>query len=74
MSERCPNCKGSLETVRQSNGMLNSDQFDSVKCGDYYCDKCRQYWWTRLVPSDRQSGHSTRPVTTHEAISPDVKS
>jgi predicted RNA-binding Zn-ribbon protein involved in translation (DUF1610 family) len=50
----CPKCGKLLKRVRQSAySMLNRDQFDSVKAGDYYCDSCKgergkdgmRYFW-----------------------------
>lgn len=71
MSKDCPTCHRSVDEVRYpSDSYLNRDQWEGVRCGDYYCDHCRQYWWIKLVPSDRQSSHSLRPVTTHEAVEP----
>ena len=53
----CPACGNALRLVKQSeNSPLNEYQFDSVKAGDYYCEKCTgdqaqgstfRYWWTR---------------------------
>lgn len=66
---RCPICNGPVEKVRRSSvSPLNSDQFDAVRCGDYYCDKDRKYFWVRLEPNDNQSARSIRPISTHEKI------
>lgn len=52
----CPNCQKELFEVRQSpHSMLNAEQFDSQKAGDFYCascksDKCQTgylYFWTK---------------------------
>lgn len=40
MTKRCPSCGGSLKIVEQTRFFLNSEQWDSTKAGDYYCDKC----------------------------------
>lgn len=41
MSYHCPDCGKQLQPVCQSNGSyLNSDQFDAVKAGDWYCEYC----------------------------------
>lgn len=51
---KCPICDNDLCIVKQTqNSVLNSEQFDSIKCGDYYCSKCRdddtktgyKYFW-----------------------------
>lgn len=37
----CPTCKAALtKVVQDSNSLLNSDQFDSLKPGDWYCTTC----------------------------------
>lgn len=37
----CPCCKQPLQKVKQSsNSMLNAEQFDSIKAGDWYCTTC----------------------------------
>lgn len=51
----CPTCGVPLHRVRRESGsMLNADQFDSVKAGDWFCDTCPNngrgspdfcYWW-----------------------------
>lgn len=50
----CPQCKGSLKKVTYpSDSVLNRDQFDSVRAGDWYCTNCKgteassgyKYWW-----------------------------
>lgn len=59
----CPQCHGKLRRVTQStNSPLNSDQFDAVKAGDWYCPTCPSnnrgnlnlcYFWTHeLLDSD----------------------
>ena len=57
MSEKlreCPNCGRELvKVVRPHNSMLNEEQFDSVKAGDYFCTQCKdettrtgyKYFW-----------------------------
>lgn len=57
----CPQCGGKLEEVRQSRGSpLNKDQFDAVKAGDFFCQKCPSndrgnspncYWWVHELPA-----------------------
>lgn len=51
---KCPACRGELTRV-VGNGMLNDDQFDSIKAGDWYCRACPEngrgkmnycYWWS----------------------------
>jgi hypothetical protein len=55
-SRFCPDCKRPLEKVEQAYGsMLNEDQFDSVKAGDYFCRHCTgirgrtgyRYFWLK---------------------------
>ena len=58
----CPECVEPLKPVRQSSSsMLNSEQFDAGRAGDYYCDKCkgtradtgfRYFWEHRLRIQD----------------------
>lgn len=37
----CPTCKTALkEVVQDSHSLLNSDQFDALKPGDWYCATC----------------------------------
>lgn len=37
----CPTCKTALkEVVQDSHSLLNSDQFDALKPGDWYCETC----------------------------------
>lgn len=52
----CPVCGGALQEVRYPEGsMLNREQFDSVRAGDYFCKACKgteaksgyKYWWKR---------------------------
>lgn len=60
----CPQCGGRLEAVTYpSDSMLNRDQFDSVRAGDWYCTSCKgvearsgyKYWWNSdLVKSNQQ--------------------
>lgn len=54
MNYNCPDCGNRLKKVFQSSPrMLNSYQFDAVKAGDFYCDKCKsdkaesgfKYFW-----------------------------
>jgi hypothetical protein len=52
----CPSCKNPLQPVKQSpNSLLNAEQFDAIKVGDYYCETCPSngrgktnycYYWT----------------------------
>ena len=38
---KCPQCSTELYKVFQSSPqMLNQYQFDAIKAGDYYCEKC----------------------------------
>ena len=54
MRYSCPGCGSKLEKVIQSqNSMLNSEQFDAIKAGDYFCRICKgdrgksgyRYYW-----------------------------
>ena len=55
----CPQCGEPLQRVRQSeNSMLNSEQFDAIRAGDYFCEGCPPngrsrtaycYWWESEV-------------------------
>lgn len=54
---QCPQCSGPIEKVRQPAGSsLNSNQFESVKAGDFICRTCPDngrgqsgmaYFWNR---------------------------
>lgn len=50
----CPTCGGELRAVTYDrDSMLNSEQFDAVRAGDFYCKICKstdarsgyKYWW-----------------------------
>lgn len=50
----CPQCSASLREVRQSaDSMLNAEQFDAAKLGDWFCSNCApqgeryRYFWNR---------------------------
>ena len=52
----CPECQAPLRQVfRPSDSMLNEEQFDAVKAGDYFCESCKgdrarsgyRYFWNR---------------------------
>lgn len=54
----CPNCGGNLKVVCNYFGsMLNDEQFDAIKSGDYYCDYCHgnrghsgfRYFWEKEI-------------------------
>lgn len=54
--KKCPDCEGKLSPVfRRDGSMLNSEQFNSIRAGDYYCTKCPgnfsrtgyRYFWER---------------------------
>lgn len=37
----CPGCGKPLQKVKQSpNSMLNAEQFDAVRAGDWFCETC----------------------------------
>lgn len=70
LENRCPICGETLIEVRQSEPkMLNSEQFDSVKAGDYYCSKDRVYWWSRPEGMVR-STHTSRKDLEENANEP----
>lgn len=59
----CPQCGGRLEAVTYpSDSMLNRDQFDSVRAGDWYCTNCKgiearsgyKYWWNSDLGKSNQ--------------------
>lgn len=65
--DRCPKCRGEVVTVtNDGRGMLNDEQFDSVKAGDVYCEKCppndranknvRCYWWRSELVAPAPTG------------------
>lgn len=63
---KCPACGSPMEKILQpSESPLNRDQWDAVRCGDWYCDFCRVYYWMTLVVSDRKSDHSLRRDSIH---------
>ncbi len=52
----CPQCGGRLESVDYpADSILNRDQFDSCRAGDWYCTNCKgteaksgyKYWWDK---------------------------
>lgn len=55
--DKCPQCGGHLEEVTNRGGMLNDEQFDSMRAGDYYCSHCvgteaksgYKYWWKSFL-------------------------
>lgn len=59
--QKCPQCGGPLEVVRQSGKLpLNPDQWASMRAGDYYCPTCPDndrgmsglcYWWEHELPA-----------------------
>ena len=59
----CPTCGKPLTEVRYDSGsMLNRDQFDSIRAGDYFCASCPDngrgksglcYWWKHEVEEPR---------------------
>lgn len=55
----CPDCGVKLQKVTQSpNSMLNREQFDAAKVGDWFCEDCTsnvtrtgyKYFWTHELP------------------------
>ena len=50
---KCPTCGEPMNPVRNHNGYLNSDQFDSVKAGDWFCKRHEAevvYVWDHALP------------------------
>jgi len=50
---KCPTCGEPMNPVRNHNGYLNSDQFDSVKAGDWFCKRHEAevvYVWEHDLP------------------------
>lgn len=56
IKKKCPKCKSELKCVTNPCGsMLNDEQFDAIKAGDYYCDSCHgnrsdsgfRYFWKK---------------------------
>lgn len=54
----CPNCGKAMEQVTYPGGMLNRDQWEATRAGDWACDNCPDngrgrsglcYWWEREV-------------------------
>lgn len=60
--KRCPSCGGLLKPVPPSNWM-NAEQWDAVKAGDYFCERCPSndrgrgrfayFWASEIEDSDR---------------------
>ena len=45
---RCPDCGARLMVVHYPAGsMLNEEQWESVRAGDFYCDSCNAHYWQR---------------------------
>lgn len=59
----CPQCAKLLAPVKQDlPQMLNADQFDSIRAGDWFCDTCTgnrskhggyRYYWDREVETQK---------------------
>ncbi len=65
--DRCPQCRGEVRLVTQGEyAWMNSDQFNAVKAGDYYCPTCDPngrddkgkycYWWEHELVAAEQAG------------------
>jgi hypothetical protein len=55
---KCPDCNSALQRVRQDEySMLNSEQFDAVKAGDWFCTRC---------PSDGKARTGYRYFWNHD--------
>lgn len=66
----CPQCGGGLRCVPKSK-WFNADQWDSMKAGDYFCEKCpdngrgktgKCYWWESEVVSRADSPDAEKMV------------
>jgi len=65
MDPNCPDCGTKLEkVVYDSSYLLNFDQWDSIKAGDYYCPgECKgdrgksglRYFWERALTDSSHS-------------------
>lgn len=62
---KCPKCGGQLFEVRYDpNSMLNRDQFESIRAGDWYCTTCKsdkakseyEYFWERELAGKPEVG------------------
>lgn len=62
----CPDCRKPLAKVTRSrSSMLNDDQFDAIRAGDWYCATCptnnrgntpyRYFWDRELLTDDQQN-------------------
>lgn len=80
LAERCPQCDGPLEQVRYPSGsMLNRDQFDSVRAGDFFCKACKgtnaksgyEYWWKSDL--QRQAPPTNDPTPADALAEHDAK-
>ena len=66
----CPSCGQELQEVRQpANSMLNSDQFDAIKAGDFFCEQCRgnrdiAYFWRHEL----QQATAKAPMSLQETV------
>jgi hypothetical protein len=71
----CPDCARPLQKVRYEGGYLNEDQFDSIRAGDWFCEKCPKldppkryrYFWNRDIAArspDREAGSGTDDAGT----------
>ncbi len=63
-ANKCPECGKQLQKVRySSDSMLNRDQFDSIRAGDYYCmehtngrgNQPYAYYWESELPAEPAS-------------------
>jgi hypothetical protein len=78
LTSRCPTCARALHKVmRPSGSMLNDDQFDAVRAGDWYCDTCPsnergntgyRYFWTRELA--QPPAVSASPATPSDEETP----
>jgi hypothetical protein len=71
----CPQCGKELMPVVQSeNSMLNSEQFDAIRAGDYYCKYCKGnergkfenlcYWWeNEVTPTHKHIKSEDTPLS-----------
>lgn len=58
----CPGCRNPLNRVyRSRSSMLNDDQFDAIRAGDWYCTTCPtngrgntpyRYFWDHELVTD----------------------
>lgn len=77
MNPPCPKCHQPLQKVRRpSNSMLNEDQFDSVRAGDWFCE-CHNngrgntayaYFWDKELTGAEVAAPLPEPTLTDRQL------